>query len=58
MYIGSTNLALDLPEYKTSVSPNWITSEKYYNCEYFYYHMNHTQKKRSLFNRKKADKNN
>lgn len=54
MYIGSTNLSLDLPEYRTSVSSNWIASEKYYNCESFYYHMSQSQKKRKLFRRNKA----
>jgi hypothetical protein len=45
MYIGSTNLPLDLPGYN-NISTNWITSEKYYNCDNFYYHMNMIQKKK------------
>lgn len=51
MYIGSTNIYLNLPEYNTNVSPNWMTSEKYYNCD-FYYQENNSQKKKKLFRRK------
>jgi hypothetical protein len=56
MYIGSTNLFLNLPEYTTKDTPNWITSEKYYNCD-FYYQMNTNQKKRKLFHKNRISKN-
>ncbi len=53
MYINSTNLSLNLPEYNTSASSSWISSEKYYNCDNFFYYMNMLQKKRKLFRRKR-----
>ncbi len=53
MYINSTNLALDLPEYNTKVPSSWITSEKYYNCDYFFNYMNNLKKKRKLFHKNK-----
>lgn len=39
MYIGSTNLYLDLMKYNTKEPASWITSERYENCENFYQHM-------------------
>lgn len=45
MYISSTNLFIDLPEYSIKESPNWITSEKYYNCENFFTQLNQKTRK-------------
>jgi hypothetical protein len=56
MYIGSINLSLNLPEYNTKDSLNWIASEKYYNCDNFYYHMNMNQRKRGLFRKNRLSK--
>ncbi|MFU0828777.1 MAG: PINc domain-containing protein [Lachnoclostridium sp.] len=36
MYIGSTNLYLDLVRYNRQNSPSWMAHEKYENCEDFY----------------------
>ncbi len=52
MYIGSTNLFLNLPEYHINDSNNWAASEKYYNCDNFYYHMNTDRKRKKLFTRR------
>lgn len=46
MYINSTNLSLNMPEYSTSTSSNWVSAEKYYNCDNFFYYMNMFVKKR------------
>ncbi|MDF2513787.1 MAG: hypothetical protein K0S04_3653 [Herbinix sp.] len=45
MYINSTNSSIYTPEYYTNVSPNWITSERYAYCEYFFNQMNASSKK-------------
>lgn len=45
MYISSTNLFIDFPEYIIKESPNWITSEKYYNCENFFTQLNQKTRK-------------
>jgi hypothetical protein len=50
MYINSTNVMLKSTDYNDKVLPNWFTSEKYFNCEYFY--MNQSQKKRKLFGKR------
>ncbi|MGN6712440.1 hypothetical protein SAMN02745136_00728 [Anaerocolumna jejuensis DSM 15929] len=52
MYIGSTNLYLNLPEYDTKAPASWITSEKYDNCENFYQHLVVKQTKHRLFHKK------
>jgi hypothetical protein len=39
MYIGSTNLYLDIMKSNTKVPASWMTSEKYENCEDFYKYM-------------------
>lgn len=52
MYIGSTNLYLDLIEYNTKAPASWIASERYDNCENFYQHMVVKQNKRRLFHKK------
>jgi hypothetical protein len=57
MYINSTNLALNLPEYNTKGSFEWIASEKYYNCDNFYYHMNMGHRRRNLFGKNRLNKN-
>lgn len=52
MYIGSTNLYLDLMEYNTKAPASWIASEKYDNCENFYQHIVSKQNKHRLFHKK------
>lgn len=52
MYIGSTNLYLDIMKYNTKV-PSWITSENYENCEDFYKQLTVRNNKTKLFHRKK-----
>lgn len=39
MYVGSTNLYLDLMKFNTKEPASWITNERYENCENFYNHM-------------------
>lgn len=53
MYIGSTNYFNNLQDNHQSITPSWVTSEKYYNCD-FYYQLRELKKKRRLF--KKANK--
>ncbi|WOO38132.1 MULTISPECIES: hypothetical protein [Clostridia] len=57
MYIGSTNLYLDLIDYNTKAPASWITSERYENCENFYQHLVVKQGRPKLFH-KKSDANN
>lgn len=45
MYINSTNSSIYTPEYYTNISPNWITSERYAYCEYFFNQINAISKK-------------
>ncbi len=52
MYIGSTNLYLNLSEYDTKAPASWITSEKYDNCENFYQHLVVKQNKHRLFHKR------
>lgn len=52
MYIGSTNIYLNVPAYDTKAPASWITSEKYDNCENFYQHMAVKQSKRNFFHKK------
>lgn len=52
MYIGSTNIYVDLTKYNTNVVPSWITLEKYENCENFYQHMVEKHNTLKLFHRK------
>ncbi len=49
MYISSTNIYLNSPEYLSNIPANLINSEKYYNCDFFVARMN--QRGRSLFQR-------
>lgn len=44
MYISSTNLFIDLQSYHNNELPNWVTSEKYYNCDNFYNQLNQKKK--------------
>lgn len=53
MYINSTNLPLFLPDYNTNVSYNWISSEKYYNCDNFFSDMTMPHKKRKMLWKKR-----
>ncbi|QHQ61539.1 hypothetical protein Ana3638_12760 [Anaerocolumna sedimenticola] len=53
MYIGSTNLFLDIVKSSTKVPASWITSEKYENCEGFYQYMAGKHNRLKLFQRKK-----
>jgi hypothetical protein len=56
MYIGSTNLFLNLPEYNKKVSSNWIASEKYYNCDNLNYLLNMNPRKRIHLWKNKSSK--
>ena len=56
MYIGSTNISFDLSDYKSDITPSWITSEKYYNCENFYSHSKVNHNKFRLFRKRKEVK--
>lgn len=48
MYIGSTNFFITLPDASKGMTPSWITSEKYYNCD-FYYQISQLKKRKKLF---------
>lgn len=49
MYINSTNIYLNSPEYLSKIPANLINSEKYYNCDFFVARIN--LKGRNLFHR-------
>jgi hypothetical protein len=53
MYIGSTNLYLDIIKYNTNVQPSWFTTEKYENCENFYQNVVVSHSPQKLFHKKK-----
>jgi hypothetical protein len=53
MYIGSTNLYLDLIKYNTKAPVSWVTSENYENCENFYQYMVARRSRPKFFQRKK-----
>ena len=55
MYISSTNLYIKSSDYSSNIPASLISSEKYYNCEYFFTAMNHKksnllQKLKQIFN--------
>ena len=52
MYIGSTNIFVNVPDNSKDLTPSWITTEKYYNCD-FYYQLSMLKKKRRLFKKDK-----
>lgn len=52
MYIGSTNLYLDLMKFNTKEPASWIRSERYENCENFYTHVVAKHNKFRLFRKK------
>ncbi|WMJ89108.1 hypothetical protein [Anaerocolumna sp. MB42-C2] len=53
MYIGSTNLYLDIVKANTKVPASWMTSEKYENCEGFSQIMAGRHNRLRLFQKKK-----
>lgn len=53
MYIGSTNLYLDLMKSNNKVPANWIASEKYENCEGFNQEMAERHSRLKFFHKKK-----
>lgn len=52
MYIGSTNLYLDLMKSNNKVPANWIASEKYENCEGFNQDMAERHSRLKFFHKK------
>ncbi len=47
MYVSSTNIYLNSPEYLSKIPENLFISEKYYNCDFFVARMN--QRGKNLF---------